>query len=133
MARILLIDDDPQVRSVLEGFLHHDGHQVICAANGREATRLLEQQRVDLVLTDIVMPEQDGFEVIINLTAQVDRPPIIAISGGSSRLSQQMLLSMASKMRIERVLAKPISYQQLSAAVSEVLAAALAATPPHTQ
>jgi CheY-like chemotaxis protein len=85
------------------------------------------------VLTDIVMPEQDGFEVIINLTAQVDRPPIIAISGGSSRLSQQMLLSMASKMRIERVLAKPISYQQLSAAVSEVLAAAIAATPPHTQ
>jgi len=133
MARILLIDDDPQVRSVLEGFLNHDRHQVVCAANGREAFRLLEQQRFDLMLTDIVMPEQDGFEIIMHVTLQPDRPRIIAISGGSSRLSQQTLLSMASKMRIERVLAKPISYQQLSAAVTEVLATAHPAAPPQAQ
>lgn len=133
MARILLIDDDPQVRSVLEGFLNHDGHQVICADNGREAFRLLGSQRFDLVLTDIVMPEQDGFEVIITLTLQPERPRIIAISGGSSRLSQQMLLSMAAKMRIERVLAKPISYQQLSAAVTEVLAITITTSSPGAQ
>jgi CheY-like chemotaxis protein len=131
MARILLIDDDPQVRSVLEGFLNHDGHQVICADNGKEAFRLLERQRFDLMLTDIVMPEQDGFEVIMRVTLLPDRPRIIAIAGGSSRLSQQMLLSLASKMRIERVLAKPISYQQLSAAVTEVLATAITTTPPQ--
>ncbi|MDY0384933.1 response regulator [Trichlorobacter sp.] len=133
MASILLIDDDPQVRSVLEGFLNHDGHQVVCAANGREATQLLERQDFDLMLTDIVMPDQDGFEVIMHVTLQPDRPRIIAISGGSSRLSQQILLAMASKMRIERVLAKPISYQQLSTAVTEVLATAHPATPPQAQ
>ncbi len=131
MASILLIDDDPQVRSVLEGFLNHDGHLVICADNGKEAFRLLGSRRFDLVLTDIVMPEQDGFEVISNLTLQPDRPRIIAISGGSSRLSQQMLLSMAAKIRIERVLAKPISYQQLSAAVTEVLTTAITTTQPQ--
>lgn len=129
MASILLIDDDPQVTSVLAGFLTHDGHLVTCAANGRDASRLLQCQTFDLVLTDIVMPEQDGFEVIISLTSQPERPRIIAISGGSSRLSQQMLLSMAAKMRIERVLAKPISYQQLSEAVHTVLATAPANNP----
>lgn len=130
MASILLIDDDPQVTSVLSGFLTHDGHQVVCAANGKDAFRLLERQTFDLVLTDIVMPEQDGFEVIMQLTTQPDRPPVIAISGGTHQLPQQVILSLASKMRIEQVLAKPISYQQLSEAVHAVLATAPANKPP---
>jgi CheY-like chemotaxis protein len=131
MASILLIDDDPQVSSVLEGFLMHDGHQVVCAANGREAANLLALQRFELVLPAIVMPEQDGFEVIMQLTAQPERPRIIAISGGSANLPRQMLLSQAAKVRIEQVLAKPISYQQLSSAVHAVLATTAGAAPPQ--
>ena len=127
MARILLIDDDPQVRLVLEGFLVHDGHDVHCASNGKEAGSLLQEHRFDLVLTDIVMPDQDGFEIIMGLIKQPDRPRIVAISGGSPNISQQMLLSVASRMPIERVLAKPISYQQLSSELNAVLAA-----PPKT-
>ncbi len=123
MARILVIDDDTQVRMVLEGFLRHDGHQVASATNGKEARKILQGEPFDLVLTDIVMPEQDGFEVIIHLVSQPLRPRIIAISGGSPALSQQVLLAMASRMPIERVLSKPISYEQLSQVVAEVLAA----------
>lgn len=129
MARILLIDDDIQVKMVLEGFLTHDGHRVSSAANGKEARNLLRGEPFDLVLTDIVMPEQDGFEVIMHLMSQPDRPRIVAISGGSPALSQQMLLSLASRMPIERVLSKPISYEQLSAVVTEVLAAPLKTVP----
>lgn len=121
MARILLIDDDLQVRMVLEGFLVHDGHQVVTAANGKEAQKLLGNEPFDLVLTDIVMPEQDGFEVIMHLIAQPERPRIIAISGGSPTLSQQLILSMSSKLPIERVLSKPVTYQQLSTTVHDVL------------
>jgi len=73
------------------------------------------------------MPEQDGFEVIMHLLSQPERPRIVAISGGSPTLSQQTLLAMATRMPIERVLSKPISYEQLSAAVSEVLS-----VPPKT-
>lgn len=123
MAHILLIDDDPQVRTVLEGFLSHDGHQVICATNGKEARNLLKDRSFDLVLTDIVMPEQDGFEIIVHLVSQQNRPHIIAISGGSPKLSQRVLLAMASHMPVERILSKPISYEQLSCTVTEVLAA----------
>lgn len=127
MARILLIDDDPPVKMVLEGFLTHDGHQVCCASNGKEARNLLREHSFDLVLTDIVMPEQDGFELIMHLMSQPDRPRIVAISGGSKALSQQMLLTLAARMPIERVLSKPISYEQLSRVVQEVLS-----VPPKT-
>jgi len=124
MAHILLIDDDIQVRMVLEGFLTHDGHQVVCATNGKEAQKLLGDEPFDLVLTDIVMPERDGFEVIMHLITQPERPRIIAISGGSPTLSQQLILNMSSKLPIERVLSKPVSYQQLSTAVNDVLSVA---------
>lgn len=130
MASILLIDDDIQVRQVLEGFLTHDGHQVHCAVNGKEANKLMKTKSFDLVLTDIVMPEQDGFEVIMHLLIQPDRPRIIAISGGSPVLSQQILLNIATRMPIERVLSKPISYEQLSTAVSEVLSGPPKTFPP---
>lgn len=132
MARILVIDDDAQVRQVLEGFLTHDGHLVSSATNGKEARTLLHNQPFDLVLTDIVMPEQDGFEVIMHLLSQPERPRIVAISGGSPALSQQMLLTMATRMPIERVLSKPISYEQLSSAITEVLSVPCKTLPQKT-
>ncbi|MEO5957891.1 MAG: response regulator [Opitutaceae bacterium] len=82
MARILLIDDDDDVRTVLRLTLIHFGHTVIEARNGREGLELFAEARPELVITDIVMPEKEGLEVIIELRAH--RPPvkIIAISGG---------------------------------------------------
>ena len=121
MARILLIDDDRLVRATFAGFLLQDGHQVVEAGNGKEAQQLLEQERFDLILTDIVMPEQDGLEVIMSQFNRPDRPPIVAISGGAPGLSQQMLLNIAAKMKVEAVLAKPVSYELLSATVNRIL------------
>lgn len=123
MARILLIDDDPQVRMVLEGFLKHDGHEVVTAEDGKNALRLLADATFDLIVTDIVMPEQDGYEVIMALSAKADRPKIIAVSGGSPSLPQQMLLNVVSRMQVEQALAKPVSYETLSNAVKAVLSA----------
>lgn len=121
MARILLIDDDRQVRTVLAGFMTHDGHEVHSAADGKKAQVLLNEITFDLVVTDIVMPDQNGFEVIKQLLSQPTRPRIIAISGGSPSRDKHNLLIAASCMPIEQVLTKPISYEQLSRAVSEVL------------
>lgn len=121
MARILLIDDDPQVRMVFEGFLIHDGHEVVTAVNGSEGLKMLEAGPFDLVITDIVMPEQDGYEVIMKLARLEHRPRIIAVSGGSPALSQQMLLKVVTHMPVELVLAKPVSYEELSTAVKNVL------------
>jgi YesN/AraC family two-component response regulator len=81
MARILLIDDDDALRTVLREILVHFGHTVIEARNGTEGLALFQQAPADLLITDIVMPEKEGFDVVMELRSK--RPPvkIIAISG----------------------------------------------------
>ncbi|MCE1226429.1 MAG: response regulator [Geobacteraceae bacterium] len=121
MAKILLIDDDPQVRAVLKGFLQIGGHAVLEAANGVQARKLLQNTTFDLVLTDIVMPESDGFEVIMSCVRKDQPPKIITITGGSPNLAQQTLLTIAQKMPVTKVLAKPVSCEELLSAVQDVL------------
>jgi CheY-like chemotaxis protein len=122
MAKILLIDDDQQVRAVIEGFLKHNQHEVISVENGKQGLIQLKMQQFDLIITDIIMPEQDGFETIMAVATMPDAPKIIAISGGSTAIKQDMLLSVASKMPISNALAKPVSYEQLTDAVNKALA-----------
>ena len=82
MARILIIDDDSLVRDALVLMLEHEGHEVMEAANGREAIRIIREWQPDLVITDIIMPETDGFETIRELRNTAAELKIIAISGG---------------------------------------------------
>jgi CheY-like chemotaxis protein len=121
MAKILLIDDDAQVRAVLKGFLQIGGHDVLEAGNGVQARKMLTEVQVDLVITDIVMPESDGFEVIMSCARQNPLLKIIAITGGSPNLAKQPLLAIASKMPVNKVLSKPVTCEELLTAVQDVL------------
>lgn len=121
MALILLVDDDPQVRSVLKGFLQIGDHNVHEADDGHEAIKQVELLHPDLVISDIVMPQSDGFELIMSLAERPDSPGIIAITGGSANLNQQYLLSITRKMPVCQVLAKPVSYEMLLTAVEDAL------------
>jgi len=82
MAKILLIDDDDSVRTMLRLTLAHFGHTVNAARNGREGLELFDQIEVDLVITDIVMPEKEGLEVLMELRKRKTAVKTIAISGG---------------------------------------------------
>jgi len=82
MATILAVDDDPQVRDLLDTLLTEAGHQVVTAADGKEAMARFRAQPVAVVGADILMPEQDGFETIQQLHRIAPRVPVIAISGG---------------------------------------------------
>ena len=83
MARILLIDDDDSVRTMLRLTLVHFGHTVIEARDGKEGLELFQNTDVDLLITDIVMPEKEGLEVLMELRKRKHPPvKIIAISGG---------------------------------------------------
>ncbi len=64
MARILVVDVEESITQIVEHLLTAKGHQVICAVNGKEALKIVERQTIDLVITDIVMPEMDGYELI---------------------------------------------------------------------
>ena len=123
MARILLIEDDHQVRQVLEEFLLAGGHEVQTADNGKVAKNLLNNTSTpfDLVITDMVMPENHGFEVITFLRAFATPPRIIAISGGGTYLDEDLLLRIADRMKVGAVLHKPVSYELFISTVERVL------------
>jgi len=121
MPRILLIDDDNAFRTMLRLTLTHFGYEVIEARNGLEGLGKYNSGGADLVITDIVMPEKEGLEVLMELGHH--RPPVkvIAMSGGG-RVSAANYLQSASLLGAARVLGKPFSNQDLLAAINEVLA-----------
>ena len=114
MARILLIDDDDSVRSMLRLTLAYFGHTVIEARKGKEGLELFQHANADLLITDIVVPEEEGLEVLMELRKRQPPVKIIAISGGD-------YLHMAKLMGAAKVLAKPFSTNVLMAAIDELL------------
>jgi CheY-like chemotaxis protein len=118
VARILIIDDEPSVRDVFAELLEKRGHVVSIAPNGREAIKLVAAAPVDLVITDIVMPEMDGIELMGQLRRNVPTPAVIAISGNAG---QELYLHMAKALGAARVLSKPFRSETLIEAVEELV------------
>lgn len=121
MPHILIVDDDGDLRQMLERLLVLKGHTVSSAGNGRSAISIVENQAIDLVLTDILMPDMDGYELIAALRKKALPPRIIAMSGGSGRLDSDYLLRMARSMKADRLLEKPLNLAEIDDVISEVL------------
>lgn len=122
MANILIIEDDLSVQQLFKQFLESKGFAVFCASEGREGMNLLKQQKIDLIITDIMMPEMDGLEVIQAVREHHSGLPIIAISGGMRDVPINFL-PHAKKFGACRVFEKPIPLTTLFAAVQELLSA----------
>ena len=124
-SRVLLIDDDFAVRGFLRQILNDAGYLVVEAGDGRSGMSKLEQMTVDLVITDLVMPEQEGLETLQRLRAERPELPVIAISGafGGS------FLKTARRFGATASLPKPIDPEDLLRAVSDALWPPLK-TPP---
>ena len=118
MASILVIDDNEPVRGFLRAVLEAQGHTVTEAGQGRMAVQLLRQSSVDLVLTDIYMPDCDGLEVIMTLRRDFPSMKIVAMSGGSG---ERNLLIVARQLGAHDVLEKPINVDRLLESVAGVL------------
>ena len=125
MARILVIDDEDELRSMLRHMLEHAGHEVAEAVNGAAGIEIYERDAPDLIITDIIMPEKEGVETIIALRRADPALPIIAISGGG-RLDATDFLTMAKKLGARHTLTKPFRRDQLLEAVGRCLASATA-------
>jgi len=121
MATILAVDDDPQVRELLADLLTHAGYEVITAADGKEAIVRFRNQPVEVVVADILMPEQDGLETIQQLHQISPLVPVIAISGGG-RLPSSLYLKTAALFGAFRTLEKPFPRRALLDAVDDALA-----------
>jgi DNA-binding response OmpR family regulator len=118
MARILAIDDDPDMRTLLEQTLTSAGYQVVLAADGREGIERQRKAPADLVITDIYMPNLDGLETISQLRHHFGKVAIIAMSG---RETSATMLSIAEKLGAVATLQKPFTAEELLVAVSKAL------------
>lgn len=120
MAKILILDDDPDVLHLLRTVLRNAGHHVQTGADGRIGIRHFERFKPDLVITDIVMPERDGMEVIVQMRAADPSLPIVAISGNAAT-DQGGYLRIAGRLGANRTLSKPFRPSELIEAVNELL------------
>ena len=120
MARVLVIDDDEEVRTLLKHMLVEVGHEIEVALDGAEGLRMFGKRRPDLVFTDINMPGLDGHEVIAALRVLHADVPIIAVSGGGA-ISKDELLLQASALGAVEVIMKPFEFRQLVGAVERAL------------
>ena len=120
MPIILIVDDDPEIRSTLKKLLELSGHGVLTAKSGLAAIESLEQAQVDLMITDIVMPDQDGL-ASIKLARQANPDlPIIAMSGGS-QLHTEDYLRLAKAFGANDVLQKPFDASALLEAIKRTI------------
>ena len=117
---VLVIDDDVQLRGFLREVLDQAGYRVFEAGNGNEGCALYARHHPDLVLTDIVMPEKEGMELIMELRREQPALPIIAMSGGNAGFSGSYL-TVASKLGANASLAKPFTASHLLAAIEQLL------------
>ena len=118
MPTILCIDDEESIRVLLKAALEEAGYRVLTAEHGKHGLRLLEQEKVDLIIVDIFMPEMDGLELIPLIRKTRPAAKMIAISGKSGLMD---CLDTAKKLGAHAALTKPFSPQELLNAVSAQL------------
>ena len=115
MSQILVIEDNPITQIVVADLLARRGHQCVIANNGREGLDKLSGHEIDLVITDIIMPEQEGLETIIAIRRSNSDLPIIAMSGSFcpiSIVSSIDYLKIAAALGANARLNKPFSAHQ---------------------
>ncbi len=119
MARILVIDDQEPIRALLRVTLEEAGYEVLEASNGRLGLELFQERSADLIITDIVMPEMDGLEMMLELTRNFLNVKVIAISGG---LESEGTLHVATLLGARQTFQKPLDMDKLLSAVRYELA-----------
>ena len=120
MPRVLIIDDDSNLRVVLRAALEKAGHEILEAGDGNQGIKAFREQRVDLVLCDLVMDGKEGLETIRELVRLQADVKIIAMSGGLFGWKMDML-PLAEKFGAAKSLKKPFDVGTLLSAVDELV------------
>lgn len=112
MTRILVVDDDIEIREMLKQYLERAEFSVVVAQDGKVALKLHRETPVDLIITDIVMPEKEGLETIMEFRRHFPSVKLIAISGGG-KIEGNKYLDIAKKLGAQKVFAKPFELKEL--------------------
>ena len=117
MGQILLIEDETTFRTVITAALTRMGHTVIEAVDGRTGLALFKAHGADLVITDVMMPDQDGLEVIMEIRRGKNPTPILAMTGHPGET--ELYLKLAKSLGAQRILAKPFRMEEFLDAIDE--------------
>lgn len=117
---IVVADDVEEIQLLLREWLGRLGHRVTCASSGDQVTKLLKEVRVDVVITDVLMPDGDGLEVLLELKRAQPWAKVLAISGGGAYMQAVDCLNVAKGLGAHGVLMKPFDRRQLIDAVRRV-------------
>jgi len=120
MARILIVDDDPDICFVFTRLLERHGHEASAVLNGHKAEEILESSPFDIAIIDIIMPDMDGIELIMKIRLNYPRLRVIAISGGG-RISAEEYLRMAKLFKVHHTFQKPVKADELLTAINELM------------
>ena len=121
LARVLVIDDDEVFVNLMVDALRERGHHVSFALDGHAGSKLFRSFPFDVVVCDLVMPEQEGLETIRTIRTDNADVAIVAVSGGLATAPQIDVLHIASQFGADLTLRKPFKLRQLTAAVDEAL------------
>jgi CheY-like chemotaxis protein len=120
MAQVLVVDDEDQVRKLIRLVLEQEGHTVVEASNGKRAIQHILEAEINLVISDVVMPDMDGLELIREIRRTHSRIKILAISGAGKE-GPGLYLNIAERFGADAILMKPFAPDQLIEKVSALL------------
>lgn len=120
MARILIIDDNEQIREMIGEYLKTEGFEVETAADGAQGLAAFRRRPAALIITDLVMPEKEGLEVITEIKQLNPSTKIIAVSGGGYN-QNLAYLTIAERLGADRAISKPVKIEALMALIRELL------------
>ncbi|HDQ14005.1 MAG TPA: response regulator [Sediminispirochaeta sp.] len=120
MSKILVVDDDSQIRLLLRTVLEEAGYEVIEAEEGKSAVKIYSRELISVVILDMLMPDMEGVETIRSLRAKDSEVKVIALSGGG-RLPGEYYLQMMKPFKPQYTFVKPIDPDVVLEAVGELL------------
>lgn len=119
--KILIVDDEPSVLKMLRKMLKDESDDIIEASNGEEAIQLCQQHKIDLLITDIVMPKKHGIDLIMEVKKINPNLPVIAISGGGGISGRFDYLEIAELLGAKNILHKPFDARDLREVVHNII------------
>jgi len=124
MTTILVVDDEPNIRFVIKEIMQKEGYTILEACDGIQALAVLDENinNVDLVITDLVMPEKNGLDLIMEIKIKQPHLKILAISGGGGLNGRFDYMPIAELVGAESILEKPFNMDELKVIVENILA-----------
>lgn len=121
MKKILVVDDEISVREMVSDMLSSSSVEIALAKSGIQALQVLSSGNIDLVITDIVMAEENGIDLIMDMKKRYPNIPIVAISGGGGIEGRFNYLEIAKLVGADQILKKPFSADKLRKIKKELL------------